>query len=149
VRGNIPRAGRYAAPGLPIGPPSAPAPQASAEGEGVDRDLGAEAFLLRRLWASFPFSSIGAGFRAFLGFEVWPDFLAAFAMPQIIAPAYHSHYRSFMGKFCWDYHRLESTALLAGLSKLPNHSRPGTAHCQIFPVLGDGYAGKVTRYLLQ
>jgi hypothetical protein len=72
------------------------------EGEGIDRDLGAEAFLLCRLWASFPFSSIGASFRAFLSFEVWPDFLAAFAMLQIIAPAYLSHYRPFMVKVVTD-----------------------------------------------
>jgi hypothetical protein len=51
------------------------------------RDRLPEAFLLRRLLASFPFSSIGAGVSAFLRVDALPDFLAAFAMPQIIAPA--------------------------------------------------------------
>ena len=43
------------------------------EGEGAARDLGSEAFLLRRLERTFPFSSIGEDFAA-------AAFLEAFAM---------------------------------------------------------------------
>jgi len=41
---------------------------------------------LRYIPRTFPFSSIGAGVSDFLGLEVLPDFRAAFAMPQVIAP---------------------------------------------------------------
>src|SRR5271154_2997039 len=44
------------------------------EGGGVPRDLGSEAFLLRRRSRTFPFSSVGEDFAA-------AGFLEAFAMP--------------------------------------------------------------------
>jgi hypothetical protein len=47
------------------------------EGEGAARDLGPEAFLLRRPERTFPFWSVGADFSAV-------DFLEAFAMPQSV-----------------------------------------------------------------
>jgi hypothetical protein len=49
------------------------------EGEGVARDLGAEAFLLRPLKRTFPFSSVGSRFGA-------ADFLDALAMEATITP---------------------------------------------------------------
>src|SRR5208282_1189619 len=49
------------------------------EGEGVWSDLGPEAFLLRRLERTFPFSSIGARFAA-------AAFLDAFAMAGSVTP---------------------------------------------------------------
>jgi hypothetical protein len=45
------------------------------EGEGAARDLGAEAFLLRPLELTFPFSSVGACRRA-------AAFLEALAIPE-------------------------------------------------------------------
>jgi hypothetical protein len=49
------------------------------EGEGAWSDRGSEAFLLRRLERTFPFSSIGARFAA-------ADFLDAFAIEANITP---------------------------------------------------------------
>src|SRR5271170_4188438 len=49
------------------------------EGEGVDRDLGSGAFLLRRLERTFPFWSIDAALTA-------ADFLGALAMEANITP---------------------------------------------------------------
>ncbi len=50
------------------------------EGEGAARDLGAEAFLLRRLEVTFPFTGIGACFWAATVRRELTGILAALAM---------------------------------------------------------------------
>src|SRR5580658_2899484 len=55
------------------------------EGEGVARDLGAKAFLLRPIERTFPFSSVGEDFAA-------ADFLEAFAMPQSVTLPFRDIY---------------------------------------------------------
>src|SRR5579859_8207372 len=55
------------------------------EGEGAARDLGAEAFLLRRPERTFPFWSVGEDFAA-------AAFLEAFAIPQSVTPPFRDLY---------------------------------------------------------
>src|SRR5277367_2500416 len=57
------------------------------EGEGVPRDLGCNAFLLRPLERTFPFSSVGADFAA-------ADFLEVL----VIAPSLTVPFRVLFGK---------------------------------------------------
>jgi hypothetical protein len=49
------------------------------EGEGAARDLGSNAFLLRPLWVTFPFTGVGVRFAA-------AGFLRALAMEANITP---------------------------------------------------------------
>ena len=51
------------------------------EGEGAARDLGSEAFLLRRPERTFPFWSVGEDFAA-------AGFLEALAMPRSLTPPF-------------------------------------------------------------